>query len=94
MEERGINDEQEETEQESSASSNRTSNTNRLTERLTISEWDVDESSMDDDQLDLIERTLDKSMLVAGCAGSGKSVIAMHKAEQIAQAGYSVILIA
>lgn len=68
--------------------------TNRLTERLSISEWDVDEESMDDDQLDLIEDTLDKSMLVAGCAGSGKSVIAMHKAEQLAEAGYSVILIA
>lgn len=58
------------------------------------SDWDVDEESMDDDQLDLIERTLDKSMLVAGCAGSGKSVIAMHKAEQIAQQGEDVILIA
>lgn len=68
--------------------------TNRLTGRLAISEWDVDEESMDDDQLDLIESTLDKSMLVAGCAGSGKSVIAMHKAEQIAEAGFSVILIA
>lgn len=67
---------------------------NKLTERLVISEWDVDEESMDDDQLDLIESTLDKSMLVAGCAGSGKSVIAMHKAEQIAEAGFSVILIA
>ena len=58
------------------------------------SDWDVDEESMDDDQLDLIERTLDKSMLVAGCAGSGKSVIAMHKAEQIAQQGEDVVLIA
>ena len=58
------------------------------------SDWDVDEESMDDDQLDLIERALDKSMLVAGCAGSGKSVIAMHKAEQIAQQGEDVILIA
>lgn len=58
------------------------------------SDWDVDEESMDDDQLDLIERTSDKSMLVAGCAGSGKSVIAMHKAEQIAQQGEDVILIA
>lgn len=55
---------------------NKASSTNRLSERLTISEWDVDEESMDDDQLDLIEYTLDKSMLVAGCAGSGKSVIA------------------
>jgi hypothetical protein len=73
---------------------NKASSTNRLSERLTISEWDVDEESMDDDQLDLIEDTLDKSMLVAGCAGSGKSVIAMHKAEQLAEAGFSVILIA
>jgi hypothetical protein len=58
------------------------------------SDWDLDEESMDDDQLDLIERTLDKPMLVAGCAGSGKSVIAMHKAEQIAQLGEDVVLIA
>ncbi|MDE5886509.1 MAG: AAA family ATPase [Muribaculaceae bacterium] len=55
---------------------------------------DVDESSMDDDQLDLIEYTNDKSMLVAGCAGSGKSVIAMHKAEQLYAQGEDVILIA
>jgi len=70
-------------------------NENRLLSALRVdSDWDVDEESMDDDQLDLIERTLDKSMLVAGCAGSGKSVIAMHKAEQIAQQGEDVILIA
>jgi hypothetical protein len=56
--------------------------------------WDVDEESMDDDQLDLIEMNIDKSMLVTGCAGSGKSVIAMHKAEQVAKTGASVILIA
>lgn len=55
---------------------------------------DVDENSMDDDQLDLIEYTNDKSMLVAGCAGSGKSVIAMHKAEQLYAEGEDVILIA
>lgn len=70
-------------------------NGNSLLSALRVdSDWDVDEESMDDDQLDLIERTLDKSMLVAGCAGSGKSVIAMHKAEQIAQQGEDVILIA
>ena len=39
---------------------------------------------MDDDQLDLIDHTINSSMLVSGCAGSGKSVIAMHKAAQIA----------
>ena len=32
---------------------------------------DIDEESMDDDQLDLIEYATDKSMLVAGCAGHG-----------------------
>ena len=59
-----------------------------------VSDWDVDEETMDDDQLDLIEYTDNKSMLVAGCAGSGKSVIAMHKAEQLHQKGKDVILIA
>lgn len=57
-------------------------------------DWDVTEDSMDDDQLDLIEYTDNKSMLVAGCAGSGKSVIAMHKAEQLHKKGKDVILIA
>lgn len=59
-----------------------------------VNDWDVTEESMDDDQLDLIEYTDDKSMLVAGCAGSGKSVIAMHKAEQLYKDGKDVILIA
>ena len=57
-------------------------------------EWDVTEDTMDDDQLDLIEYTDNKSMLVAGCAGSGKYVIAMHKAEQLHKKGKDVILIA
>lgn len=60
----------------------------------TSTSWDVSEDSMDDDQLDLIEMNINKSMLVTGCAGSGKSVIAMHKAEQIAKLGKKVILIA
>ncbi|MBQ0044672.1 MAG: AAA family ATPase [Bacteroidales bacterium] len=62
--------------------------------RKTESSWDVKEESMDDDQLDIIDMNISKSMLVTGCAGSGKSVIAMHKAEQIAKTGASVILIA
>ena len=59
-----------------------------------VNDWDVTEESMDDDQLDLIEYTDNKSMLVVGCAGSGKSVIAMHKAEQLHAKGKDVILIA
>ena len=56
--------------------------------------FNVETESMDDDQLDLIGSNLEKSMIVAGCAGSGKSVIAMYKAQQIADAGGDVILIA
>jgi superfamily I DNA/RNA helicase len=57
-----------------------------------LKEWDV--KNPDEDQLALIEKTLDKSMLIAGCAGSGKSVIALHKAMKIHEAGGDVILIA
>ena len=64
------------------------------TMRGVIQGIDVDEKSIDHDQLDLIEYTNDKSMLVAGCAGSGKSVIAMHKAEHLYSEGKDVILIA
>ncbi|MEH2914793.1 3'-5' exonuclease [Segatella copri] len=56
--------------------------------------FNVDTKSMDDDQLDLIGDNIGKSMIVAGCAGSGKSVIAMYKAQQILEAGGDVILIA
>ena len=57
-----------------------------------LKEWDV--KNPDEDQLVLIKKTLDKSMLIAGCAGSGKSVIALHKAMKIHEAGGDVILIA
>lgn len=56
--------------------------------------WDIEEEQMDDDQKDLIEENLTESMLVAGCAGSGKSIIALKKARQVLDAGYSVYLIA
>lgn len=56
--------------------------------------FNVETESMDEDQLDLIEENLGKSMIVAGCAGSGKSVIAMYKAQQILDAKGDVILIA
>lgn len=59
-----------------------------------LKKFNVETESMDDDQLDLIGENIEKSMIVAGCAGSGKSVIAMYKAQQIKDAGGDVILIA
>ena len=43
----------------------------------------VKESMLDDYQMDLLDRTLDRSLVVSGCAGSGKSVIALQKAKRI-----------
>lgn len=57
-------------------------------------DFDVSEDNMDDDQLDLVDKTIDKSMLVAGCAGCGKSVIAIHKAQQIRDMKGDYIVIA
>lgn len=59
-----------------------------------LKKFNIETESMDDDQLDLIDENIDKSMIVAGCAGSGKSVIAMYKAQQIKNTGGDVILIA
>ena len=64
-----------------------------MKERI-LKEFNVGEDSLDSEQIGLIERELNKSMIVAGCAGSGKSVIAMYKARQIIDDGGDVILIA
>lgn len=47
------------------------------------SEFFIDYSSLDDFQRQLIDRKNNKSMVVSGSAGSGKSLIALHKAKQL-----------
>lgn len=64
-----------------------------LKERV-LKEFHVGEDSLDSEQIGLIDRNLEHSMIVSGCAGSGKSVIAMYKARQIIEEGGDVILIA
>ena len=51
------------------------------------SEFFIDYSSLDDFHRQLIDRKNNKSMVVSGSAGSGKSLIALHKAKQIAALG-------
>lgn len=46
-------------------------------------DWMVKESELDDDQLNVLFGTFNKSCIVAGCAGSGKSVLALIKAQRI-----------
>lgn len=48
-------------------------------------DWMIKESELDDDQIKVLMATLDKSCIVAGCAGSGKSVLALIKAQRVQQ---------
>ena len=46
-------------------------------------DWMIKESDLDNDQISVLTATLDKSCVVSGCAGSGKSVLALVKAQRI-----------
>lgn len=46
-------------------------------------DWMIKESELDEDQIKVLMATLDKSCIVTGCAGSGKSVLALIKAQRI-----------
>lgn len=46
-------------------------------------DWMIKESELDDDQIKVLMSALDKSCIVSGCAGSGKSVLALIKAQRI-----------
>ena len=48
--------------------------------------WYINESEMDDYQLPIIQKRMDRSFIVKGCAGSGKTVLALWKAKEIATA--------
>src|SRR5210317_346799 len=56
----------------------------------------VNEEELDDFQVQLLQKRLDRSMVVSGCAGSGKSILALWKAKQIQElqdgATYSFIV--
>lgn len=46
-------------------------------------DWMIKESELDEDQIQVLMATLDKSCIVSGCAGSGKSILALIKAQRI-----------
>ena len=46
-------------------------------------DWMIKESELDDDQIQVLIATLRKSGIVAGCAGSGKSVLALLLTQRI-----------
>ncbi len=45
--------------------------------------WYINESELDDYQVPIIQKKMSKSFVVKGCAGSGKTVLALWKAREI-----------
>lgn len=57
------------------------------------SDFYIDYASLDDFERQLIDKKNNRSMVVTGSAGSGKSLIALHKAKQLAATGDSYAII-
>lgn len=49
--------------------------------------WYINESELDDYQVPIIQKKMENSFVVKGCAGSGKTVLALWKAREIARTG-------
>jgi superfamily I DNA/RNA helicase len=49
--------------------------------------WYINESELDDFQVKIVRRNLNSSFIVKGCAGSGKTVLALWRAKEIAEQG-------
>ncbi|MCE2482300.1 MAG: DUF2075 domain-containing protein [Alphaproteobacteria bacterium] len=52
-----------------------------------------DEISRDEEQLNVYETPFDESLFVVGPPGSGKTVLAVHRAQMLANADDTVVLI-
>ena len=48
-----------------------------------MANWFIDASKLDDQQLEVLELPTDEAKIIKGCAGSGKTVLAVHKADRI-----------
>jgi superfamily I DNA/RNA helicase len=48
-----------------------------------MSNWMIDAAKLDDEQLEILELDPNDAKIVKGCAGSGKTVLAVHKADRV-----------
>lgn len=56
--------------------------------------WEIDEARLDIDQKQFLSLLPTDSKVIKGCAGSGKTLLALHKASQIEKTGGSYFIIA
>ena len=55
--------------------------------------WYINESELDDYQVRIVRRNLNSSFIVKGCAGSGKTVLALWRAKELSEQGNNDYLI-
>lgn len=55
--------------------------------------WYINESELDDYQVKIVRRNLKSSFIVKGCAGSGKTVLALWRAKELSESGNDNYLI-
>lgn len=55
--------------------------------------WYINESELDDFQVRIVRRKLESSFIVKGCAGSGKTVLALWRAKELAEKGEDSYLV-
>ena len=58
-----------------------------------MSKWMISENQLDDIQTRIATQSIDKSLLITGCAGSGKTILALHRAVHIEEEEESYFVI-
>ena len=60
---------------------------------MSKSKWMISESQLDDIQTQIATQSIDKSLMVTGCAGSGKTILALHRAKRILESDKDCIVV-
>lgn len=60
---------------------------------MALQSFALSKSELDAYQVLVLDKKIDRPLIVTGCAGSGKSVLAIHKAKELKDQGYSFLFI-
>ena len=60
---------------------------------MALQSFALSKSELDAYQVLVLDKKIDRTLIVTGCAGSGKSVLAIHKAKELKDQGYSFLFI-
>ena len=60
---------------------------------MSLQSFALSKTELDAYQVLVLDKRIDRTLIVTGCAGSGKSVLALHKAKELKDQGYSFLFI-